>query len=1151
MDCPTVFDSLPEIAKRDPQPVVWDNLRGVARAAAAVETVVKAKSAGLYVADNAGQAHRLFKELQLVSDGRIPVRLFPDREVLPYDPISPDVGVTSERIATLAELPALRGICVVSVDNLSQRLAPPSFIQSRVFELRVGDKLDFKRFARRLDENGYLNSGHVSAPGEYAIRGSLIDFFPPDAAHPIRVDMFDDTIESLRLFDPETQTSHAKVGHVRVLPACEAPLDEKSVTDFRRNFRATFDGAPEDSPVYHDISNGRIPEGIDFYAPLFFKEMATLFDYLDENTVIFHSEDWTAKLEQCGRQVRHRFEILGETRALLPPERLFADPGEILEKSRAYPLVELRSVNSPALRTHHAHTRLIRGLALNRGHASDPLANLRQFASELKGRVLFTAVSAGYLDRLVETLAEHGFKVRRVSGWLEFLACDDAMCVCPGEITNGAVFNRIKPRPLAVVSDCQVFGYEPQARRRARTPDAAAVIHDLNELEQGCPVVHEKHGVGRYGGLSTLEIGGMPSEFLVLEYADDDKLYVPVSALHLVSRYTGGDSKEAPLHSLGDARWDKAKRKARQKAYDIAVQLLDTRARRDMSQGVRFADDSGDYRRFCGQFAYDETPDQLTAMADIEKDMAASRPMDRILCGDVGFGKTELAMRAAFLAVHAGYQVVLLTPTTLLAHQHSQTFRTRFSEWPVRIEMLSRFNSRTEQKAILGGLKDGAVDIVVGTHRLLQKDVELKRPGLFIVDEEQRFGVRHKEKLKSLCVRMDMLTMTATPIPRTLNTSLSGLRDISIIATPPPHRHPVKTVLTQWDVGLLREACRRELHRGGQIYFLHNRVENIDEMRGQVEALAPEAAIRIAHGKMSGRELETTMHDFYRRRFDILLCTTIVENGLDIPSVNTIIIHQAERMGLAQLHQLRGRVGRAHRQAYAYMVVDRPLVALPRQAARRLETLDSLNELGVGFSLASHDLELRGAGELLGAAQSGHIHEVGFGMYHDMVQRAIESLRSGKAEDPEKPVNMGVEVNMGVPSLITEDYVPDAHLRLLLYRRLAQIKDRESLDDMHAEMIDRFGDMPEYTANLFRNTALKLRGLELGVVRMDIGARSGRFQFSERPKVDTERLLRMVSESPKRYAVEDESQFVFRIPMTTPEERYSTLNRLFNELSAA
>ena len=1140
----------PVISRDERESVVWDNLRGVARAAAAVDTLIHADAPGLYIADNAGQARRLCDELRLISDGRIPVHLFPDWEVLAYEPASPNAEIGAARVSMLAELSDLKGVCVVSADNLMQRVAPASYIRARVFELRVGDTLDFEDFVRRLDENGYNAGGHVSAPGEYAVRGSLIDFHPPDSDHPIRVDMFDDTIESLRLFDAETQTSHSKIDSVRVLPAREVPLDKDSVTNFRRRFRGTFSGAPEDDPVYRDISNGRVPGGVEFYAPLFFDEMSVLFDYLPDRAVIFHSEAWRSQFEEHEKSVRTRFEILGETRPLPKPESLYASAAEIAERSRAYPCIELRSMNSPKRRTRHARTRLVLGVALNRAHASDPLANFRKFASDLKGRVLLTAVSAGYLERLVETLAEHGLKVHRVSGWLEFLECDDELCVCLGEISDGAVFGDCKPK-LAVVSDSEIFGRRPGVSRGAKTRDADAVVRDVGELEPGGPVVHEKHGVGRYQGLSTLNIDGIPSEFLVLEYADGDKLYVPVAALHLVSRYIGGDAKEAPLHSLGDSRWDKAKRKSNKKAYDIAAQLLDTHARRDMTRGLRFNADTDDYRLFCRQFAYDETPDQLTAMEDIEKDMAETKPMDRILCGDVGFGKTELAMRAAFLAVHAGYQVALLTPTTLLAHQHNQNFRTRFAEWPVRIEMLSRFNTRTEQKKILAGIQDGSVDVIIGTHRLLQKDVDIKRPGLFIIDEEQRFGVRHKEKLKSLCVSMDMLTMTATPIPRTLSTSLNGLRDISVIATPPPHRRPVQTTITRWDEGLLREACRRELHRGGQIYFLHNRVENIEEFREQVEALAPEASVRVAHGRMPEHELETTMQDFYRRHFDILVCTTIIESGLDIPSVNTIIIHRADRLGLAQLHQLRGRVGRAHRQAYAYMVVDRPLTELPGRAARRLETLDSLSELGVGFSLASHDLELRGAGELLGAEQSGHIHEVGFRMYHDMVKRAVEVLRSGKTADPDKPVNLGMEVNMGVPSLITEDYVPDVNLRLLLYRRLARIESREALDDMYAEMVDRFGTMPEYTANLFRNTELKLRGIPLGVMRMDVGSHGGRFQFAGPSEAETRRLIKLASKSPTRYAFESDSRLVFHMPMETPEERYSAMHRLFDEISAA
>lgn len=1143
---------------------VWDNLRGVARAVAVAETALATSRPALYLADTASEAYHALNELKFAADGRIAVHDFPEWEILAYDPLSPGAEIRTARIAMLAELPSFNGICVVSIPNLMQRLAPPEFIHSQTFSLRVGQKMNLQQFASELQERGYERSSWVTSRGEYAVRGSLIDFYPPGERLPVRIDLFDDKIEALRLFDPETQNSQSmsapseqspnvdtdttQCDSIHILPTREVPSDEKSIADFRRNFRATFDGSPEDSPIYHDVSHGRIPQGIEFYAPLFFKKMAMLFDYLPDDTLVFHSDAWLDKVKQNTKHIQSRFEVLQESRHLLPPDTLYADAGEIEQTLEKFTTIGLHSLNSK-LSTHHAKTRVVRGVSINRS-ASDPTSNLKKFIKDSKARVLFTTVSAGYLDLLVEMLTSHGLKPEIVSGWSEFISSDARLCVSVGELTGGALFHESRAHTVAVISDNEVFGYSPRIRRarRIQTPDADAVIGDIDTLEKDCLVVHEKHGIGRYRGLSTLEISGIPTDLMIIEYANNDKLYVPVSAVSLVSKYIGNESEKVTLHTLGGAKWDKARSKASKQAYDIAAQLLDTHARRDMTQGISYDKNTDDYRLFCEQFAHNETPDQTTSIREIETDMETKKPMDRIVCGDVGFGKTELAMRAAFLAIHGGRQVALLAPTTLLAHQHTQSARTRFADWPVRIEMLSRFNSRAEQIRILEGLKNGTVDFVVGTHKLLQKNVEFKDPGLFIVDEEQQFGVRHKEKLKSMCVGMDLLTLTATPIPRTLSITLHGMRDISIIATPPPNRKPVKTLVTQWDSGLLSEACRRELHRGGQIYFLHNRVDDIDECRKEVQALIPEATLGVAHGQMSERELETTMQDFYRHRFDILICTTIIESGLDIPSVNTIIINNAERLGLAQLHQLRGRVGRSDRQAYAYLVANRPLSALPSQAVRRLDTLDSLSGLGVGFSLASHDLEIRGAGELLGFKQSGSACEVGFRMYHDMVKTAIDALRSGKMPNPERPINLGTEVNIGAPSLITEDYVPDVNLRLLLYRRLAVIDKLEALDDMHAEMIDRFGPMPEYTVNLFRNTALKIRGHGLGIVRMDIGAESGHFHFLNTPQKDIKQLMKLASDSASRHLVEGKSKLTFRCAMETIEQRYSALHRLFDEL---
>lgn len=1146
----TVFQLPPE-SEAPGTHTVCDELRGTARSLFAVEALLTTHRPGLFIADNIAHAHRLYNELCFFAAGRLDICLFPDWEVLAYETNSPDSSISATRLAMLAALPDKKNcLHIIASNTLMQHVVPRSFIGSRCFSLRVGDRLDTDAFGRRLIENGYTSVSSVSTPGEYAVRGALIDFYPPGADYPVRIDLFDDEIESLRLFDAEKQISHTKTDTINISPVREFPFDEESVTAFRRRYRLMFEGALDDHPIYRDIGAGHIPDGIEVYSPLFFERMETLFDYLADDTVIFHTNEFKERLEQNEKYIKNRYEVLKETLFLPPPDQLYSTADEIDKRHQPYTRYELCSVGTPKRRNMQGHTSLIRGVALNHRNVSDSLNNLKKLLARPGNRTLFTAVSEGYKDRLLESLLASGIKPHPVEHWAEFLKSEHPSGICIGELTDGTLFNRNRTHRTLLIPDCQIFGYQPQMRRqRTHTPDADALIQSLGDLKKGMPVVHEEHGIGRYQGLTTLEIGGYPAEFLVVVYAGNDKIYVPVSSLHLVTRYIGDHSGNIPLHSLGDSKWSKAKSKAAQKAYDMAVELLDTNARRDLSEGIRYTCDTDDYYRFCDLFPYEETPDQSKAMREIIGDMSSLKPMDRIICGDVGFGKTELAMRAAFLAVHNGYQVIVLVPTTLLAYQHTQNFRTRFSEWPVRIEMLSRFSGRKEQLKTLEGLKSGHVDIIIGTHRLLQSDVLFKRPGLFIVDEEQRFGVRHKEKIKSMCVLLDILTLTATPIPRTLSMSLNGIRDISIIATPPPHRYPVKTTITQWDKPLLREVCQRELHRGGQIYFLHNRVQSIEAINEQVKELIPEASVGIAHGQMSEHELETTMLNFYRRRFDVLICTTIIESGLDIPSVNTIIIHQAERLGLAQLHQLRGRVGRSHRQAYAYLVLERPMSELPGDAIRRLEAIDSLSEVGVGFSLAAHDLEIRGAGELLGAEQSGNIHEVGFRMYHDMVTGAVTALRSGKVPNPDTPLDMGTEVNIGEPALIPEDYVPDANLRLLLYRRIAAIKNPERLNDMQAEMIDRFGTLPRYARNLLRNAELRLRGERIGVRRIEVGADSGRLYFLDNATVDTDNLMRLISGNSDDYKLVGGTRLQFKHSMENIETRYTALHRLFDELS--
>ncbi len=1115
----------------------WGRLYACAQAEVVVRTVAENQIPALLIAPDMTAARRLKTELRFFAQGRVEVFALPDWETLPYDLFSPREEITTKRIDTLRRLPDLdTGICVVAADTLLQYVVPPEFIRDAAFSLKVGDALDREDFRRKLAENCYTPVSQVTVHGEYAVRGSIIDFYPPVGPSgddlPVRVDLLDNCIESLRSFSPDDQTSIKRMDAVLIQPAREFALSEEAVRDFRRRFRTAIEDT--DTRLYHDVSNGVIPSGIEYYLPLFFDQMATLFDYLPDHSVIFFPDGLTDHIAEHRRLIvqRHEQAQLDHDRPLLPPARLFLSEQLLNRQMRRFRNVEIQSFEDTSGNTRDGRTRLLPALFMQE-NAKQPLMNFRRFLNGFDGRVLIAARSPGYRQQLGETLRKAGIHAHDVNGWREFRAATEPLCICVGDIHTGAEFEH---RRLAVVSDSQILGRKGDPARRSsrrRTPDADAIIHNLSDLTLGCPVVHEEHGVGRYHGLERLEVGGTPFEFLVMEYAGDDKLYVPISSLHLLTRYTGGDTDVAPLHQLGDERWQKAKRKAAQKAFDVAAELLDTQARREAARGVAFTIEESEYLEFADKFPYEETADQLKAMDEIRDDMARRRPMDRIVCGDVGFGKTEIAMRAAFNAVYNNYQVAVLVPTTLLATQHFESFTSRFADWPVRIEMLSRFISRSNQQSILASLADGTADIVIGTHRLLMQDLSCKRLGLIVIDEEQRFGVRHKERLKSLTAGSDVLTLTATPIPRTLNMSLSGLRDLSLITTPPPDRRAIRTFVSEWSNALVSEVCQRELHRGGQVYFVHNRIEDIEEMTGRLKKLLPGMNIRFAHGRMRERDLETVMLDFYRRRFDMLVCTTIIESGIDVPSANSIIVNEADRFGLAQLHQLRGRVGRSHYQAYAYLTLSGPHALLPNDARKRLEAIESLEELGTGFTLAAHDLEIRGAGDLLGEGQSGHIHEIGFAMYNDLLKRAVETLRSGKIPDMNKPLNIVTEVDLGEPALIPEDYVPDVNLRLVLYRRIAAAASDAELTDLRHEMIDRFGAMPNYASNLFSNAEIRLKCFALGIRKLEVSSKSGSLHFGDRPQIDPTHLIALVRNEPKTYRFDGGNKFMFDTAIST------------------
>jgi len=1140
--------------------------------------------------DNHG-AHQLESDLHtlLGHDADLPVVPFPDWETLPYDQFSPHPDIVSQRLSALRRLPALRrGIVIVPVQTLMQRLPPRSHIDGNSFDYRTGQTLDFDREKRRLEAASYRHVPQVMDPGDFAVRGGLLDVYPMGMDAPLRIELLDEEIDSIRAFDPETQRSLDRIEKVQMLPGREVPLDEAATRRAMDLLRDRFDVDTRRSALYQDLKSGLAPAGVEYYLPLFFAQTATLFDYLDAAALPLLADGAGESAEAFWAQTRNRYEQRRHDieRPLMPPEELYLPPDALRERLNQQARVEICGSGHPR----HADAAPLgeQPLPPLPVAARDAPAGeaLKSFLAHYPGRVLIAADSPGRREALLEVLQAAALQPEVIEGFPDFLSDrrpraggDPATSAAPGE-TSTALDSRLRgndgidkddgirfaiavapledgfaldePR-IAVLTERQLFperATQPHRRRRTgREPEA--IIRDLGELSEGAPIVHEDHGVGRYRGLVVLQAGGTPGEYLEIEYAKGDRLYVPVAQLHLISRYSGASVETAPLHSLGGEQWTKAKRKAAEKVRDVAAELLEIQARRQARAGLALHVDRPMYEPFAAGFPFEETPDQHHAIESVLRDLQSSQPMDRVVCGDVGFGKTEVAVRAAFAAASAGKQVAVLVPTTLLAEQHYRNFRDRFADWPLRVEVLSRFKTAKEIKAELEKLADGGIDVIVGTHRLLQADVKFKDLGLVIVDEEQRFGVRQKEALKALRANVHLLTLTATPIPRTLNMAMAGLRDLSIIATPPANRMAVQTFVTPWDAAMLKEAFQRELSRGGQVYFLHNDVESIGRMQRDLAELVPEARIGIAHGQMPERELEQVMLAFQKQRFNVLLCTTIIESGIDIPNANTIVINRADKFGLAQLHQLRGRVGRSHHRSYAYLVVPDKR-SITADAQRRLEAIASMDELGAGFTLATHDLEIRGAGELLGEDQSGQMAEIGFSLYTELLERAVRSIRLGKLPDVDAgQESRGAEIELHVPALIPEGYLPDVHTRLTLYKRISNARDVDELRELQVEMIDRFGLLPDPAKYLFAAAELRLAANELGIRKLELGENGGRIVFDAKPNIDPMAVIQLIQKQPKLYTMDGPDKLRIRVPLPEAPDRFNAAKGLLATLRPA
>ncbi|PZP93403.1 MAG: transcription-repair coupling factor [Variovorax paradoxus] len=1095
------------------------------------------------VTSDATDAQRLLDEIPFFAP-TLRCALFPDWETLPYDTFSPHQDLISERLATLWRLYAgaaqgdpEAGVDVVLVPATTAlyRVAPPGFLAGTTFQFKAKQRLDEARLKSQLTLAGYNHVTQVVSPGEYAVRGGLIDLFPMGSPVPFRVDLFDDEIDSIRTFDPDSQRSLYPVPEVRLLPGREFPMDDAGRARFRSRWRELLEGDPTRSRIYKDMGNGVATAGIEYYLPLFFEETATVFDYLGAGaTVVLHG-DLEAAFQRFWQDTRERHRVLvgDPDRPVLPPEALFLSSEQFYGQANAHSQLALRPAQAEAAdAAPYAEFAALPSLSVVRG-ADEPLARLSSHLRNTQQRLLLLAESDGRRESLLDFVRASQLQPPVFDSLAEFQASDERLGMATGAL--GVGFSWLEGG-IDLVTETELFAAGPTARRRRKqeqVSDVEALIKDLAELNVGDPVVHAAHGIGRYLGLVNLDLGQGSTEFLHLEYADKAALYVPVSQLHLISRYTGVSAAEAPLHKLGSGQWDKARRRAAEQVRDAAAELLNIYARRAAREGHAFRYSPQDYEAFANDFGFDETADQKAAIHAVIQDMISPQPMDRLVCGDVGFGKTEVALRAAFVAVTGGKQVAFLAPTTLLAEQHYQTLVDRFSKWPVKIVEMSRFRSAKEITAAGKGLEDGSVDIVVGTHKLLSASVKFKNLGLLIIDEEHRFGVRHKEAMKAMRAEVDVLTLTATPIPRTLGMALEGLRDLSVIATAPQRRLAIKTFVRSENNGVIREAVLRELKRGGQVYFLHNEVETIENRRAKLEELLPEARIAVAHGQMPERQLEAVMRDFTAQRSNLLLCSTIIETGIDVPTANTIVMSRADKFGLAQLHQLRGRVGRSHHQAYAYLMVP-DIEGLTKQASQRLEAIQQMEELGSGFYLAMHDLEIRGAGEVLGENQSGNMLEVGFQLYNEMLSEAVRSLKEGKEPDLLSPLSVTTEINLHAPALLPDDYCGDVHLRLSFYKKLATAKTADQVDILLEEIVDRFGKLPTQAQTLIDVHRLRVLARPYGVVKVDAAPGVIHISFKPDAPIEPMRIIELIQKNKHIKLVGNEK---LRIERELPEPK--------------
>lgn len=1104
----------------------------------------------LIICSSIQEAHQLYDELTFfLTDSPLnQINLFPDWETLPYDAFSPHEDIIATRINVLAKiLKSQAAIYIVTVATLMQKLAPTNSLAKDIFLLKVGDRFDLNTTRARLISFGYQCVNEVMRHGEFAIRGAILDIYPSNSHTPYRIDLFDDEVDSIRTFSIDDQRSIEKITQIELLPAKEFPLDGPSITLFTEQWQEQFASEPTLCPFYQAVSAGKQFGGIEYYIPLFFTQMSSLFDYLNDDFLIIYNDSLNHCIEQHWQEINSRYEQKSHDiiQPILKPEKLWLKSEEIFSDLKKFSRYRLNQEKNKQLSLLEQND-----IAVNYKLTS-PIQPIIDYQAKTQHRLLLCAESAGRKEMIKTLFTKYHQTLTEFKNWHDFLQSVDKFGIVIAPLWTSVELSSLT---ISIVSENDLFGnkIKQQRKRISNTTQniETTFYQNIAELNVGDFVVHFEHGIGRYLGLQTLTIGHQTSEFFAIEYQKNDKLFLPVANLHLISRYSASDAQHAMMNTLGTDQWAKAKKKAMEKAYDVAAELLGIYAQRAAHQGDTMTLNTEEYQQFCAGFPFEETPDQAEAIKCVIQDLQSAHPMDRVICGDVGFGKTEVAMRATFLAIQNHQQVAILVPTTLLAEQHGQNFMDRFADWPVNIAVLSRFKTPIEKKEIIQQLKTGKIDIVIGTHALLQDDISFKKLGLLIIDEEHRFGVRQKEKFKKFKAKVNILTMTATPIPRTLNMAMAKLRDFSIIATPPAKRLSIKTFVFEHNKSSITEAVERELHRGGQVFFLHNNVTTITHCANELKNWLPNAMIRFAHGQMPERELETIMADFYHQKFNVLICTTIIETGIDIPTANTIIIDRADKLGLAQLHQLRGRVGRSHHQAYAYLLHPEK-EALTSDAKKRLDAIASLGDLGAGFQLASHDLEIRGAGELLGEEQSGQIQAIGFSLYLELIEKAVKTLRAGgKATDLTIDFGKANEVDLGLLALIPNDYLPDVHSRLMFYKRIADAQNSAQLEQLQIEMIDRFGLLPIAVKNLFSSNEIKILCQSLGIKKLAANKSFVKIDFSESTSVEPITLIKLIQTRPNTYQLLNNHTLKITLIEHTEENRVEMVEEILKKLKA-